>query len=289
MGDWEIEALNASIEGVNCDFWVHTCWGNYSGTPAYFPDETKTEFGAFVLDKRASDAPAPERAYAIFPHVLNANITALNYEVGRTGPDDLKPLADNNWIEAVRGGRDRRQVHRHRERGRGRRPDPAGARVRPGGPARAVHRLRADQPAADDRRRASCARSATGPPWYARSCRPSRETPLRGPGRARPGRARPEPGPPGSSGPRRGGCRRVEEIPEPRPARTAKLSWRRAYGATTPPEPEARRAGVSHVPEAASPVSEAAVPRDHSRARLRADAGRDPGLPRSRRRTWWTS
>jgi hypothetical protein len=38
-----------------------------------------------VLDKRASDAPAPERAHAIFPHVLNANITALNYEVGRPG------------------------------------------------------------------------------------------------------------------------------------------------------------------------------------------------------------
>jgi methionine synthase II (cobalamin-independent) len=28
MGDWEIEALNASVEGVNCEFWVHTCWGH---------------------------------------------------------------------------------------------------------------------------------------------------------------------------------------------------------------------------------------------------------------------
>jgi len=104
MGDWEIDALNASVEGVNCDFWVHTCWGNYSGTPAYFPDETETEFGAFVLDKRASDAPAPERAHAIFPHVLNANITALNYEVGRTGPDDLKPLTENNWTKPFVAG-----------------------------------------------------------------------------------------------------------------------------------------------------------------------------------------
>ena len=104
MGDWEIDALNASVEGVNCEFWVHTCWGNYSGTPAYFPDETQTEFGAFVLDKRAADAPAPERAHAIFPHVLNANIHALNYEVGRTGPDDLKPLADNNWTKPFVAG-----------------------------------------------------------------------------------------------------------------------------------------------------------------------------------------
>src|SRR4029077_19587658 len=105
MGDWEIEALDASVEGVDCGVWVHTCRGNYYGTAAYFPDETETEFGAFVLDKRASDAPAPERAYAIFPHVLNANITALNHEVGRTGPDDLKPLADNNWSKPfVAGG-----------------------------------------------------------------------------------------------------------------------------------------------------------------------------------------
>ena len=29
--------------------------------------------------------------------MLNAHIDALNYEVGRTGPDDLKPLAENNW------------------------------------------------------------------------------------------------------------------------------------------------------------------------------------------------
>jgi methionine synthase II (cobalamin-independent) len=76
---------------------VHTCWGNYSGTPAYYPDSTATEFGAFVLDKRASNAPAPDRAHSIFPHVLDANIHALNYEVGRTGPDDLKPLLDNEW------------------------------------------------------------------------------------------------------------------------------------------------------------------------------------------------
>ena len=104
IGDWEIEALNAAVEGVNCQFWVHTCWGNYSGTPAYLPDHTDTEFGAFVLDKRASDAPAPDRAYAIFPHVLKANIHALNYEVGRTGPDDLKPLSDSNWTKPFVAG-----------------------------------------------------------------------------------------------------------------------------------------------------------------------------------------
>jgi len=97
MGDWEIEALNTAVEGVGCQFWVHTCWGNYSGTPGYFPDDEEREYGAWVLDQRPSSAPAPQRALGIFPKVLDANIDALNYEVGRTGPDDLKPLMEHNW------------------------------------------------------------------------------------------------------------------------------------------------------------------------------------------------
>jgi methionine synthase II (cobalamin-independent) len=97
MGDWEIEALNTAMEGVDCQFWVHTCWGNYSGTPGYFPDDEKREYGAWVLDRRPSAASAPERAPAIFPQVNDANIQALNYEVGRIGADDLQPLKDNNW------------------------------------------------------------------------------------------------------------------------------------------------------------------------------------------------
>ncbi len=97
MGDWEIEALNTAVEGVDCQFWVHTCWGNYSGTPGYFPDDEKREYGAWVLDHRPSTAAAPERALAIFPQVNDANIHALNYEVGRIGADDLQPLKDNGW------------------------------------------------------------------------------------------------------------------------------------------------------------------------------------------------
>lgn len=97
MGDWEIEALNTAVEGVGCQFWVHTCWGNYSGTPGYFPDDEKREYGAWVLDHRPSTAAAPDRALAIFPQVNDAHIDALNYEVGRIGADDLQPLKDNNW------------------------------------------------------------------------------------------------------------------------------------------------------------------------------------------------
>ncbi|HEX3613446.1 MAG TPA: cobalamin-independent methionine synthase II family protein [Sporichthyaceae bacterium] len=99
MGDWEIDALNTATEGVGCDVWVHSCWGNYSGTPGYFPDEKeKNVWKASELGTRDRNAHvAPQRAKAIFPHVNDANITALNYEVARTGPDDLKPLLDNDW------------------------------------------------------------------------------------------------------------------------------------------------------------------------------------------------
>ena len=222
MGDWEIEALNAAVEGVNCQFWVHTCWGNYSGTPAYFPDQTETEFGAFVLDKRASDAPAPERAYALFPHVLDAHIDALNYEVGRTGPDDLKPLAENNWTKPFVAGVIDVKSTVTESRGPGRRPDQAGAGVRPGRPAGAVHRLRAHQPAPDDRRRQA-----------ARAGRRRRDSPRRDPGVAHAARVDPAvhagcavPTPPGSP--------RSTNTWQPRPPGTAKLGPPRAYGATTP-------------------------------------------------------
>ncbi len=104
MGDWEVEALNTAVEGVGCQFWVHTCWGNYSGTPGYFPDDEERESGAWVLDHRPASAPAPQRAQAIFPKVLDANIDALNYEVGRTGPDDLKPLMEHNWSKGFVAG-----------------------------------------------------------------------------------------------------------------------------------------------------------------------------------------
>src|SRR4029453_12922818 len=98
MGDWETEIFNLAVDDVpGVQFWTHVCWGNYSGTPGYNPDEGEKEFGAWVLDRRPKDAPAPARANAIFPKAKDAHMHALNYEVGRTGPDDLKPLLENGW------------------------------------------------------------------------------------------------------------------------------------------------------------------------------------------------
>jgi methionine synthase II (cobalamin-independent) len=105
MNDWQTEVFNLAVDNVpGVQFWVHTCWGNYGGTPGYLPDETETEFGAYVIDRRAKDAAAPERAHAIFPKAKDAHMDVLNYEVGRTGPDDLKPLLDANWDKAFVAG-----------------------------------------------------------------------------------------------------------------------------------------------------------------------------------------
>ncbi|MGH2689220.1 MAG: cobalamin-independent methionine synthase II family protein [Actinomycetota bacterium] len=98
MGDWETEVYNLAVDNVpGVQFWTHTCWGNYSGTPGYFPDESDKEYGAWVIADRPKNAPSPERARAIFPKAKDAHMDALNYEVGRLGPDDLKPLLDNEW------------------------------------------------------------------------------------------------------------------------------------------------------------------------------------------------
>ncbi|MBV9816901.1 MAG: cobalamin-independent methionine synthase II family protein [Solirubrobacterales bacterium] len=98
MSDWEVEVYNLAVDGVpGVQFWTHTCWGNYSGTPGYFPDDGDKENGAWLLDRRPPDAPAPERAHGIFPKASDAHMHVLNYELGRTGTDDLRPLLDNHW------------------------------------------------------------------------------------------------------------------------------------------------------------------------------------------------
>jgi 5-methyltetrahydropteroyltriglutamate--homocysteine methyltransferase len=77
------------------------CWGNLGSSPSYLPyegDEAHKELGVYDVARRPRGATeATERARNIFPKVLGADIDVLNYEVGRMGPDDLKPLADNNW------------------------------------------------------------------------------------------------------------------------------------------------------------------------------------------------
>ncbi|MFC4941908.1 cobalamin-independent methionine synthase II family protein [Pseudonocardia sp. GCM10023141] len=108
MGDWEIDCLNAAIKDVDAQIWLHVCWGNLGPSPAYLPyegDDAHKELGVYDVARRPRHATdTTERARNIFPKVLGADIDVLNYEVGRVGPDDLKPLADNNWTKPFVAG-----------------------------------------------------------------------------------------------------------------------------------------------------------------------------------------
>lgn len=100
MTDWQVEVYNLAVDDVpGVQFWTHSCWGNYGGTPGYLPEgeEHNMEYDAFVIADRKTDAPAPDRAYALFPLAKEVHMDALNYEVGRMGPEDLQPLVDAGW------------------------------------------------------------------------------------------------------------------------------------------------------------------------------------------------
>ena len=89
--DYAIEAFNAAVEGINkSKIIVHVCWGNWGGTPAYFPDETAKAGEIFDLTKRKGDAPAATAS--IIPKAYEAKISVLNLENCGRRSDDLSGL-----------------------------------------------------------------------------------------------------------------------------------------------------------------------------------------------------
>lgn len=55
--DWAIEAFNRAVQGVqHAQIIVHVCWGNWGGTPAYYPDETAESGEIFDLTQRKGAA-----------------------------------------------------------------------------------------------------------------------------------------------------------------------------------------------------------------------------------------
>ena len=100
--DWAIEAFNRAVQGVqNAQIIVHICWGNWGGTPAYYPDETAEAGEIFDLTIREGDAPAATAA--IVPQAYGGNFDVLNLESCGRRSDDLSglevirehPLPDN--------------------------------------------------------------------------------------------------------------------------------------------------------------------------------------------------
>jgi 5-methyltetrahydropteroyltriglutamate--homocysteine methyltransferase len=89
--DWAIEAFNRAVEGVkNSKIIVHVCWGNWGGTPAYFPDDTASAGDIFDLTLRKGEAPAATRT--VVPKSYEANIDVLNLENCGRRSDDLSGL-----------------------------------------------------------------------------------------------------------------------------------------------------------------------------------------------------
>jgi methionine synthase II (cobalamin-independent) len=91
--DWAIEAFNAAVEGVkNARIIVHVCWGNWGGTPAYYPDETGKQGEIYDLTKRKEKANAPAATRAIIPKAYEAHFNVLNLESCGRRIDDMSGL-----------------------------------------------------------------------------------------------------------------------------------------------------------------------------------------------------
>ena len=88
---WAIDAFNRAVEGVqNAQIIVHICWGNWGGTPAYYPDETAQPGEIFDLTQRVGEEPAATAS--VVPKSYEADISVLNLESCGRRSDDLSGL-----------------------------------------------------------------------------------------------------------------------------------------------------------------------------------------------------
>ena len=119
MSDWQVEVFNLAVDNVpGVQFWVHTCWGEYGGTPGYLPDETEQEYGAYVLASREAHARARPGPWHL-PEGEGgapdrAELGGRPHRPGRSQAAGREQLG-----QGLRGRGDRREVDHHRDRGRG--------------------------------------------------------------------------------------------------------------------------------------------------------------------------
>lgn len=91
--DSAIEAFNTAVEGVkNARIVVHVCWGNWGGTPAYYPDETGNPGDIYDLTKRKEQPRTPAATRSVIPRIYEARINVLNLESCGRRSDDLSGL-----------------------------------------------------------------------------------------------------------------------------------------------------------------------------------------------------
>ena len=126
--------VQPAVEGVkNAKIVVHVCWGNWGGTPAYYPDETAKAGEIFDLTKRKSDAAAPSATALGRAEVLRGATSTCSTSRTAAAASTTCPVSTpSRSIPAARqcrllGRRDRRQEHDHRDGRAGGRPDPQAA------------------------------------------------------------------------------------------------------------------------------------------------------------------
>jgi len=87
--DWAIDAFNRAVKGVkNAKIVCHICFGNWGGTPGYYPDATAKTGEVYPIHLRKGDSP--KGAWAVIPRAYDAKIDVLNIEFGRErNIDDL--------------------------------------------------------------------------------------------------------------------------------------------------------------------------------------------------------
>lgn len=89
--DWAIEAFNRAVQGVkNAKIVAHVCWGNWGGTPAYYPDETAEAGDIFDLSQR--QGKEPNATSSVIPKSYEAKLDVLNLESCGRRSDDLSGL-----------------------------------------------------------------------------------------------------------------------------------------------------------------------------------------------------
>lgn len=83
--DWAIEAFNRAVVNVkNAKIVCHICWGNWGGTPAYYPDDSVGNGEVFDLTQRQQDAKKPNPTSSVVPISYQAHIDVFNIEgIGR--------------------------------------------------------------------------------------------------------------------------------------------------------------------------------------------------------------
>jgi 5-methyltetrahydropteroyltriglutamate--homocysteine methyltransferase len=87
---YTIEAFNAAIDGVKAQIVCHVCWGNWGGTPAYYPDESGKPGEVYDLSKRHGKAPSATAS--VIPEAYKARFNVLNLESCGRRSDDLSGL-----------------------------------------------------------------------------------------------------------------------------------------------------------------------------------------------------